>query len=81
MHRKCTVRVYVMRGDNLAESPSAKQNKLDNRSNSCTKPTNLSALKIFIKQITEHKILRPNTEEKWGIACSSLPEKTKKSIC
>lgn len=80
MRRKCTVRVYVMKGDNLDKSPSAKQNKLDNSSNSCTKPTNLSALKIFIKQIRAQDPVTKH-RRKMGYACSPLPEKTKKCIC
>jgi len=73
MYRKCTVRVYVLRGDNLAISLSAKQNKLYNSSNICTKPTNLTAFQSSIKQIEQD----PRTKErrKTGYACFALLEK------
>ena len=58
MHRKRTVRVYVMRGDNLAKSPSAKQNKLDNSSNICTKPTDLTAFQSSIKLIEQDPVTK-----------------------
>lgn len=78
MHRKCPVRVYVLRGDNLAKYPSAKPNKLDNSSNICTKPTILTAFLSSIKQIDTRCC---DQRRKTEYACFPVPEEIKKNIC
>lgn len=79
MHRKHTVRVYVPREDNLAKSPLAKEDKLDNSSNISTKPVNLTAFQSSIKQIEQDHVTKQR--RKMGYACFPLPDEIKKSTC
>lgn len=75
MHRKRPVRVYVLRGDNLAKYPSAKQNKLDNSSNICTKPTILTAFLNSIKQIEQDAVTKEEKRSMHVFLCQRRSRK------